>query len=108
VRLLCDNHVPTKYITAFEAPDELEVLLVRDVLSPSASDGAIARYAAANECAVFTNDDDFYTDELRHGLILYSQIEDPPPGEVVDAVVAIDAAYDSATDIVEFVPDGWI
>jgi hypothetical protein len=77
-------------------------------LRPSASDEAIARYATANDCVVFTNDDDFYTEQLHHGLVLYSQIEDPPPGAVLEALVAIEAAYDSTADIVEFVPDGWI
>ncbi len=108
MRLLCDHHVATKYITAFEATEWITCERVADVLSPDAPDREIARYATANDYIVFTNDDDFQAETLDHDLITYDQIENPTPQTVCDALEAIAAAYDDATLIWEHVPNGWV
>ena len=41
-------------------------------------------------------------------VLVYNQLHDPPPGDVLDAVMAIDAAYDSNQEIIEVVPGNWV
>jgi hypothetical protein len=106
MRILCDQNVPEKYLHAL-ADGNATVTTVEDVLEHDATDSEIAAYAETNGWVVFTNDDDFYVDGGDHGLLFYSQIEDPSPGAVVEAVERIDAAYENASEIVETVPDGW-
>lgn len=108
MRLLCDHHVPTKYLRAFEHASEITATTVADELSPSASDGEIATLAEQNDWIVFTNDDDFFEQTASFGLLVYSQVEDPQPSDIVNAVIAIDRAYESNSEIIETVPDGWI
>lgn len=108
MRLLCDHHVATKYIRAFKHSDAITVTTVAEVLSPDASDSAIAVFAAENEWVVFTNDDDFFEQTASFGLIVYSQIDDPQPSIIVDAVTAIEQAYESTADIIETVPGNWV
>lgn len=107
MRILCDHHVATKYTQVFQREDWITVATVENVLSRDAPDDEIAVYAATNDWVIFTNDDDFYADDVPHGLLVYSQIEDPRPGDVVDAISAIGAAYASDDEIDEVVPDGW-
>jgi hypothetical protein len=40
--------------------------------------------------------------------LYYSQIENPAPGDIVDAILAIDGAYESNGDAVEKVLNGWV
>ena len=74
MRILVDQNAPRKYVEA----------LRRD-----ATDAEIAQFAENNGWVVFTNDDDFFVAGGDHGLILYDQIEDPAPGNVVAAVEGI-------------------
>lgn len=108
MRLRCDHNVADKYPQTFDREEWLTVARVAQTLSPTASDPRNSRYATTNEWVLFTTDDDFYADDRSHGLIVYSQIEDPGPGEVVEAIAAIDAAYENHAEINEFVPDGWV
>lgn len=108
MRILCDHHVATKYVRAFEREDWITVTTVGEVLSKAATDAEIVAYAADEEWVVFTNDDDFYTEEISGGLMVYSQIEDPRPGAVIEAIRAIDESYASDGEIEEVVPGGWI
>lgn len=108
MRLLCDHNVAAKYRRAFEREDWITVSTVEDELSRSVPDEEIAAYADAHDWVVFTTDDDFYSEEIRHGPVVYSQVEDPRPGDVVRAMAAIDDAYAFDDEIVEVVPDGWV
>ena len=105
--VLCDQHVPEKYVRALSAVNGITVATVRDMLSADASDGDIAAFAAKNGWVVFTNDDDFYKQDARHGLLVYSQLNAPTPGAVVEAVTAIGDAYADDADIIEVVPGAW-
>lgn len=108
MRILPDQDVADKYPRTFEREEWMTVGRVAEELSPAAPDPAISEYATTNEWVLFTTDDDFYADDRSHGLIVYSQIEDPRPGEVVRAIAAIDAAYACHAEIDEVVPDGWV
>lgn len=108
MRILCDQNVADKYVQAFEQESWITVETVRELLSPDASDDEIAAIAEADEWVVFTTDDDFYRHDRSFGLIVYSQIEDPAPSGVVAAIKAIDYAYESDSDVLETVPDGWL
>jgi len=107
MRILCDQHVPAKYLNALSDAEGIIVTTISVVLEPDASDERIAAFAAANDWVVFTNDDDFYVAGGDHGLLFYSQIEDPAPGVIVDAVQRIDEVYESTDEILESVPGGW-
>lgn len=108
MRILCDQNVAQKYREALEQTEDITVTTVADVLRHDAGDTDIAVYAETHDWVVFTTDDDFYTAGGDHGLLIYDQIEDPTPGDVVEAIQEIRNAYNSASDIVESVPDGWI
>ncbi|PSP58025.1 hypothetical protein BRC76_09030 [Halobacteriales archaeon QH_8_67_36] len=108
MRVLCDEHVAPKYVDALERTGGITVATAPDKVSPSAPDSKIAAYAAAHDWVVLTNDNDFFSERQQHGLLYYSQIENPPPGDVVDAILAINGAYESNGDAVEKVPDGWV
>lgn len=107
MRILCDQHVPTKYVRALQDESWVTVSTVREELSADASDAEIAAFAEEDDWIVFTNDDDFYGLDVSHGLVVYSQLEDPRPGVVVDALEAIDEAFATTTDVRAVVPDGW-
>ena len=108
MRILCDHHVPPRYVQAFEQEPAVTVTAVRTLLSHDASDAMIAAVARRDDWVVFTNDDDFYSPTPSHGLVVYSQRDNPAPGDVVDAMLAIDRAYTSPSEIIEFVPNGWV
>ena len=90
MRLLCDQNVAGKYVQAFENHDEFVVSTVAEGLSPD------------------TSDDDFFEHADQCGGLVYNQLHDPPPGDVLDAVMAIDAAYESNQEIIEVVPGNWV
>jgi len=108
MRILCDQHVPTKYVQAFEQESWLTVSTVAEELSPDVADADIAAYAATEEWVVFTSDSDFYKQQIPHGLLVYSQLDDPSPGNVIEAISTIDSVYASPDEITETVPDGWV
>ncbi len=57
---------------------------------------------------IFTSDSDFFGHERTFGLLVYSQLENPQPGDVVAAVRAIGRAYERTREITETVPGGWV
>ena len=108
MRVLCDQNVPQKYVDALADAGGITVATVRETLSADASDQEITTYAAENDWAILTNDSGFFGDGREFGLLVYSQLEDPRPGDIVDAIQAIDYAYESNSEVVEKVPDGWV
>lgn len=108
MRILCDQNVPAKYVAALESADSPTVATVEDVLQHDATDTEIAAYAAHHQWVVFTNDDDFFVAEGDHGLLLYDQLENPRPGDIVRAVQQITQVYADPSDIVESVPGQWL
>lgn len=108
MRLLCDQNVATKYVQTFENRDDFVVTTVANELSPDTADGDIVAYAAAHDWIVFTSDDDFFEHADQCGVLVYNQLSDPSPGDVLDAVMAIDDAYESNQEITEVIPGNWI
>jgi len=108
MRILCDQNVPRKYFEGLERTDGITVTTVRDALEHDATDTEIAAYAEQNQWVVFTNDDDFFVAGGDHGLLLYDQIEDPRPGDIVQAVQQIDRVYTDPSNIVESIPGDWV
>ena len=108
MRILVDQNSAQKYIDAFERADDIVVATVDDKLEHDASDADIAAYAETHDWVVFTTDDDFFVAGGDHGLLLYDQIEDPSPGDVVAAVRKINQVYTDSSEITESVPDGWV
>lgn len=108
MRILVDQNSAQKYIDAFEQAGDITVATVDDVLEHDTSDADIATYAETHEWVVFTTDDDFFVAGGDHGLLLYDQIADPSPGDVVAAVRNIERAYADPSEITESIPDGWV
>ena len=108
MRILVDQNSAQKYIEAFEQTDGITVATVDDVLKHDMSDADIAAYAETNDWVVFTTDDDFFVAGGDHGLLLYDQIEDPSPGDVVSAVQKIEQVYADSSEIIESIPDGLV
>lgn len=108
MRILCDHNVAAKYVEAFEQAAGITVTTVADELSPAATDDAIVRFASRNDWVVFTTDDDFFEHADLCGVLVYSQISDPSPGDVLDAVTALDEVYESPGEIVETLPGNWL
>jgi predicted nuclease of predicted toxin-antitoxin system len=108
MRLLCDHNVARKYVQAFEQSDNITVTTVAEELSPEATDETIVRFAKRNRLVVFTTDDDFFEHADVCGVLVYSQITDPSPGDVLDAVTAIDDAYESQNKVIETIPGNWL
>lgn len=120
MELLCDRNVADKYYQAFRGTDWLSVRRVSDVLSKDAPDSAIIDHARERE-VVFTSDVRFLADDEAEtepaeaetpradcGVIFYRQLEDPSPGDIVDAIRAIARAYQDYNEIREYVPGKWI
>ena len=108
MRILCDQNVPQKYVDALTDADNITVATVREVLAADAPDREIAAYAAEKDWVILTNDSDFFTDSGEFGLLVYSQLEDPSRGDIIEAIREIERAYESHSDVVETVPDGWV
>jgi hypothetical protein len=108
VRLLCDQNVAERYVTALASTPDFCVANVRDTLDPRASDPDIAAYAAAEGYVVFTSDDDFFRLAADCGRVYYQQAAQPPVGDVRTALRAIRDAYADTSEILEVVPGGWV
>lgn len=108
MQVLCDEHVSLKYVDALKEARGITVMTALDEFSAGASDTGIATHANANDWVVLTNDDGFSRLRKHHGLLFYSQVEDPSPGDVASAIQAIDYGYESNREVVEKVPNGWV
>jgi hypothetical protein len=62
--------VKASYVALLESESSHTVARVRDVLEPTATDAAIAAYAAANDWVVLTADDDFFDETVRMGSVI--------------------------------------
>lgn len=78
-----------------------------DEFADDAPDREISVYAAREGWVVFTEDDDFLGFDHEHGVILYHHIEQPSPGDIIEAIQAIGKVYDDHRQIREFVPGEW-
>ncbi len=108
MRLLCDHNVGERYIETFRRTEWLTVTTVRDELSAATDDVDISEYAEQHEWVVFTEDNDYRALDHDRGLVLYTHLDRPSPGDVVNALRAIADAYDDYRNIDENVPDGWV
>lgn len=108
MRVLCDQNVPAKYVSALRDADGVTVTTVEDALEHDATDAEIAAYAERDGWVIFTNDDDFFVAGGDHGLLLYDQLENPSPGDIVRAVQQIEQVYTDSADITETVPGEWL
>jgi len=108
MRILCDQNVPRKYIEAFDNADNITVTTVDSVLQHDAADKDIVAYAERHDWVVFTNDDDFFVVGGDHGLLLYDQLDDPIPGDVVTAIQRISESYHTQSEITASVPGNWV
>jgi predicted nuclease of predicted toxin-antitoxin system len=100
--------VKESYVTALSADDCHTVARVRNRLAADADDDTISDYAIQNDWVVFTADDDYLTEQIPHGLLMYEDEESPSPREVSVVIDRIARAYENHAAIVEWVPDGWI
>jgi hypothetical protein len=108
MRILCDQNVPRKYLRALEEMPDITAASVADVLSHDAADADIVAFAETNGWVIFTSDEDFFPMSGNCGLLVYDQLEDPTPGDVVTAIQRIRDAYESEADILETVPGNWV
>ncbi|SEP10226.1 hypothetical protein SAMN05216388_103310 [Halorientalis persicus] len=108
MRILCDQNVPAKYVAAFRDADGVTVATVEDELEHDTADAEIAAHAERNQWVVFTNDEDFFVAGGNHGLLLFDQIEDPQPGDIVQAAQQINEVYANPSEIVESIPGNWV
>lgn len=108
MRILCDQMVKERYVETLGSDPEHTVARVRDVLQPDTSDDAVASYATAEEWVVLTADDDFFDEEVPHGLLYYEDHDPPSARTLQEAIRAIDAAYETTAAVTEWLPDGWV
>jgi len=110
MRILCERHVPPKYIHALESEPWVDVTTTETQFHPEAPDETIARYAAENGWVVLTRDRDFFelATRLGCGILYLDMSRDPVPGTLVAAIQTIGEAYTDHAEIVESVPGDWI
>ena len=100
--------VEERYVSVLSNETQHIVSRVRTELSPDADDDAIAYYATRSGWVVLTSDDDFFRDEITHGLLYYDQIRKPTPRELCEVINEIDRVYDDHAVILESIPGEWI
>lgn len=109
MRVLCERHVPPKYVDALDSALWATVSTTEETFHPEADDDTIAEYAAANGWVVLTRGRDFFELATAVGVgVLYLDMRrDPSPGLLVEAIEAIGVAYADHSEIVESVPGDW-
>jgi hypothetical protein len=108
IRILCDRSADQRFVDTFERTDWIAVIQVEDVLPEDAPDRDISDYAEQHDWVVFTEDSDFLNHNHHHGLMRYHPLDNPSPGDVLDALQNIADAFPDHRDIEQRVPDGWI
>lgn len=108
--MLCERHVPSKYVEALESSPWTNVTTTETRFHPEVDDRTIARYAAENSWVVLTRDRDFFelSDRFGFGVLYLDMRRTPPPGTLVAAIEAVGEAYVNHVEIVESVPGDWI
>lgn len=78
--VLCDEHVPPETAECLRALDH-EASTVQVAVEPGASDERIARFAAAENWIVLTNDTDFLDEDRFPDVTVcfYSESDEPGP-----------------------------
>lgn len=108
LRLLVDHNVDEKYTETFLRTDWIEATTVSEELHSAATDREIATYAESDDWVVFAGDKgDFENIDPDCGVVIYHQIENPSPGEVVAALQRIAESFSDHREIYA-VPSGWI
>jgi hypothetical protein len=108
VRILCDHSVDARFVDTFHRTDWITMTTVADELSPDADDPDISKHAEQHDWIVFTEDEHFREYDHDRGLVLYTHLERPSPGDVIAALGNIADAYTDHRKINENVPEGWI
>ena len=110
MRVLCERHIPPKYVEALESESWATVTTTGTLFHPEATDETIAGYAADNGWVVLTRDRDFFelADRFGFGVLYLDMSRDPAPGTLVSALEAIGEAYSDHAEIVESVPGDWV
>lgn len=109
MRILADEHIPTRFVTALEA-EGFDVVRVKDVLPEGSPDSAVLEHAVETERVILSEDGDFRGEEI-------SQYEHPgviacdnraPTGEVVAAIRTLNEYTDDLSGGIAHVPNGWV
>lgn len=109
MRILADEHIPNRFITALQSED-FEVVRVKDVLYESAPDSEVLSYAGERGFVVLSEDRDFRGVETRdddHAGIVACDIR-AKTGDVVTAIRTIDEYADGLSGSVVRVPGRWV
>jgi hypothetical protein len=120
VRLLCDHHVPPKFLTALRSIEVITVTMPSEVeaLGPDADDTDIIAYAEEHDWVVFTDDRRFLIDDEGEnssgepidadcGVIFYTQNTVRQPGPTAEAIQAVAEAFSDHCEIDMYIND-WI
>lgn len=120
MRILCDHHVPPKYLNALRSIEEATVTAPAEIeaLGPDADDTKIIAYAEEHDWVVFTGDEYFLIDDEGEdpsfdpidadcGVISYVQTKATQAGTVAEAIQRIVDAYADHHEIDEYIND-WI
>lgn len=108
MRILSDEHVPNRFITALTS-EGFEVVRVKDALYESAPDSEVLNYAEERGFVVLSEDRDFRGVETRgkdHAGIIACNIR-AKTGDVVTAIRTIDEYADDLSGSVVRVPGRW-
>ena len=120
MRLLCDHHVPPKFLTALRSIEVITVTMPSEVeaLGPDADDTDIIAYAEEHDWVVFTDDRRFLIDDEGEnpsgepidadcGVLFYTQNTVRQPGPAAEAIRAIAEAFVDHREIDLYIND-WI
>lgn len=110
MRILCERHVPPKYVDALDSVPWATVSTTGETFHPEADDETIAEYAAANGWVVLTRDRDFFglATAVGVGVLYLDMRRNPSPGILVEASESIGEAYADHAEIIESVPGNWV
>ena len=108
MRILADEHVPNRFVTALRS-EGFDVVRAKDALYESAPDAEVLDYAEENGFVVLSEDRDFRGVETRrasHAGILACNTR-AKTGNVVSAIRQVDDYADDLSGTVVHVPGNW-
>lgn len=109
MRILADEHVPNRFVTALRA-EGFEVVRVKNELYESAPDAEVLEYATDRGLVVLSEDRDFRGVETRgkdHAGVIACDIR-AKTGDVVTAIRTVDEYADDLSGSVVNVPGQWV
>jgi predicted nuclease of predicted toxin-antitoxin system len=109
MRILADEHVPNRFVTALSA-EGFEVVRVKEGLYEGASDAEVLEYAEKRSFVVLSEDRDFRGVETRsenHAGVIACDIR-AKTGDIVAAVRTVDEYADDLSGCVVNVPGRWV